>query len=80
MGQRYFIHFRIFENKREKQFVFSEKKAKKQKKSFWIVFLENFPTGIFTIWLPPIRTPVNVFRMRKLGAFSSKRSACVFGF
>ena len=32
-----------------------------------IFFIEDFPTGIFTILLPPVRTPVRVFRIKKTG-------------
>ena len=31
-----------------------------------IFSIEDSPTGIFIVWLPPIRTPVRVFRIKKL--------------
>ena len=32
-----------------------------------IFSIEDAPTGIFIVWLPPTRTPVMVFRMKKTG-------------
>ena len=51
MGQRYSFHFRIFENNGGKKHFFSDKKQKK--KRFWILFLEDFPVGIFSLYGSP---------------------------
>ena len=72
MGQCYSFHFRIFENKGGKKCFFPDEKKKKKKKVLDFI-PRGFPCGnFFTIWLPPIRTPARVFRIKKLSVLGGE--------